>query len=269
MKLKVVVIEGKTYAVLSEDNKPIYVHDDNKEVPFDAPATVATISRLNGEAKGHREAKEAAETKLKTFEGITDPAAAVKALETIKNIDDKKLVDAGKVEEVRAAAVKAYEVKMAEAEKTHVEAKKAVETERDKLRGELFSEKIGGSFTRSKFIADKIAIPSDLVEARFGNAFKVEDGKIIAYDKAGNKVYSRSRAGEIADFDEALEILVDAYPQRDQILKGANNSGSGSRPGTVIMNGKKTITRTEFAKLDPVSQRNASVGKDAMQIIDG
>jgi hypothetical protein len=45
------------------------VHDDGKEVAFDAPATVAKIGQLNGEAKGHRERAEAAESKLKAFEG--------------------------------------------------------------------------------------------------------------------------------------------------------------------------------------------------------
>ena len=51
MKLKTVEVEGTTYAVV-EDGKPVYVHDDNKEIPFDAPGTVAKIGQLNGEAKG-------------------------------------------------------------------------------------------------------------------------------------------------------------------------------------------------------------------------
>ena len=53
MKLKTVTIEGKTYAEVDGD-KPIYIHDDGKEAPHDAAHTVATISRLNGEAKTHR-----------------------------------------------------------------------------------------------------------------------------------------------------------------------------------------------------------------------
>lgn len=64
MKLK---LDEQGHAVL-QDGKPVYVHDDGKEVAFDAPATVATITRLNGEAKVHREGKEAAEKALKAFE---------------------------------------------------------------------------------------------------------------------------------------------------------------------------------------------------------
>ncbi|HEJ3129468.1 TPA: hypothetical protein SL290_006283, partial [Pseudomonas aeruginosa] len=51
------------------------------------------------------------------------------------------------------------------------------------------------------------------------------------YDAHGNKLYSKARPGEAADFDEALEILVDQYPYRDQILKGSGHSGGGTPPG--------------------------------------
>jgi len=74
MKLKTVEVNGTTYAVVA-DGKPVFVDEAGKEIPFDSPGTVATISRLNGEAKGHREAKEAAEAKLKVFDGL-DPAKA-------------------------------------------------------------------------------------------------------------------------------------------------------------------------------------------------
>ena len=47
--------------VVVQDGKPVYVHDDGKEVPFDAPQALAKIGSLNAEAKQHREAKDAAE----------------------------------------------------------------------------------------------------------------------------------------------------------------------------------------------------------------
>ena len=80
--------------VVVQDGKPVYVYEDGKESPFDAAATLQTISRLNSEAKSHRERAEVAEKSLKAFSGITDPAAAIRALETVSNLDLKKLVDA-------------------------------------------------------------------------------------------------------------------------------------------------------------------------------
>jgi hypothetical protein len=95
--------------------------------------------------KAHRTAKETAEAKPASFEGIEDPEAAKKALQTVKNLDDKKLVDAGQVETVKNEAIKAVRAEF-----------EPIVAERDKLKGELYGEKIGGSFMRSKFIQDKI-----------------------------------------------------------------------------------------------------------------
>ena len=158
MKLKTVAVGGKTYAEV-QDGKPIFVHDDGKEVPTDVPATVATISRLNGEAKSHRERAEAAEEKLKAFDGIEDAEVARKAIETLGNIDAGKLVAAGKVEEIKAAAKKTAEEQVAAAVKSAADKNAVTEKERDSLRNDLYAEKIGGSFNRSKLITEKAAIP--------------------------------------------------------------------------------------------------------------
>ncbi len=216
MKLK---LDENGHVVL-QDGKPVYVHEDGKEVAFDAAGTVATISRLNGEAKGHRERAEAAEKSLKAFDGITDPAAAVKALETVANLDAKKLVDAGEIDKVKSEISKAFQAQLDQANGSA----KALEQQ-------LYAEKIGGSFARSKVIADKLAIPADMVQARFGQAFKIEEGKVVAYDANGNKLFSRSRPGELADFDEALESLIEQYPHKDHILKSSGASGGGAAGG--------------------------------------
>ncbi len=224
MKLK---LNDQGFAVV-QDGKPVYVHDDGKEVAFDAPSAVSKITALNAEARDHRQAKEAAEAKAKAFEGIEDAEAARKALETLKNLDEGKLIQAGKVDEIKAAAQRAAQEQVAAASKAHAEELARTKQQLDKLTGDLYSEKIGGSFNRSKLITEKFAIPADLVQARFGQSFKVEDGKIVAYDQAGNKIFSRSRPGEIADFDEALDTLVDQYPYKESILKGSGASGSGA-----------------------------------------
>lgn len=245
MKLKLIEVDGKTYAEV-QDGKPVYLGDDQREIAFDAPGTVATITRLNGEAKGHRERAEAAEKAMKAFEGIADPAAARKALDTIKNLDDKKLIDAGEVDKVKAETIKALEERYA-----------PVVKEVEDLKGALYAEKIGGAFSRSVFIKDKIAVPADLIQAQFGNRFKIEEGKVAAYDASGNKVYSRSKPGEPAEFEEALEILVDAYPHRDSILKGNANGGGGARNGNGG-GGNGSMSRAQFEALAPAERMKAA-----------
>ncbi|MFZ0270986.1 MAG: DUF6651 domain-containing protein [Acidobacteriaceae bacterium] len=257
MKLK---IDDKG-AVVVQDDKPVYVDDAGRDVVFDYPATLATIARLNSEAKGHREEKEAAQALLKNFEGIEDPAKAIKALEIVKNLDDKKLIEAGEVDKVRQEAQAAYEEKLKSVEKKYA----PVIKERDEYKDSLFKEIVGGAFGRSKFIGEKLAIPADLAQAKFGNSFIIEDGKVVGKNAAGERIFSRSRPGEVANFDEALEVLVDDYPYRDSILKGSGASGSGAGNSVRNVGGKKTITRAAFDVLDPATK--AATVKDTV-IVD-
>ncbi|MFI8372689.1 DUF6651 domain-containing protein [Pseudomonas helleri] len=216
MKLK---LDENGNAVL-QDGKPVYVHDDGKEVAFDAPGTVATITRLNSEAKGHRERAENAEKTVKAFEGIDDPAAAKKALATVANLDAKTLVDAGEIENVKSEISKAFQLQLDD-----------MTGKANGFEQQLYAEKIGGSFARSQFIAEKMAVPADMVQATFGNNFKIEEGKVVAYDAQGQKIFSRSRPGELADFNESLETLVSQYPHRDHILKSSGANGGGAQNG--------------------------------------
>jgi hypothetical protein len=228
--------------VVVQDGKPVY-EVDGKDVAFDAVATTATIDRITTESKGYKSRAQEAEGKLKAFDGIDDPKAAKDALAKVANWGDKELVEAGKVEEIKAAAIKAKDDEY-----------KPIVEKVATLEAALHGEKIGGSFARSKFIADKIAVPADIVQARFGNNFKLEDGNVVAYDASGNKLYSKSSPGNAAGFDEALELLVEAYPYKDSILRGTGGSGTGKPPGQGGTGSGKTMARSEFEKMPPADQ---------------
>lgn len=253
MKLK---LDENGNAVL-QDGKPVYVFDDGKEAPFDAPAAMAKISSLNAEAKGHREKAEGLETKLAAFAGIDDPEVAKKALETVKSLDAKKLVDAGAVEkvrnEVRTETSKSFEAQIADLTKQV--------QDRD---GMIYGMKVSGGFANSKFVKDKVAIPSDLLEAKFGSAFKVEDGRVVGYLN-GNKIYSRSKPGELADFEESIEAIIDAYPQKDAILKGTGATGGGANQN----NANRQGTAGTVARSDPMAFGNnlEGIAKGEVQVV--
>lgn len=219
--------------VVVQNGCPVYVYDDGKEVAYDVPQAMSKITALNAEAKKYREEKEAVELKLKAFDGIDDPTQAKKALETVKNLDDKKLIDAGEMEKLKAEMTKGYEEKLAE-----------VNGKAEKLQSQLYQEVIGGAFARSKLISDKTILPTDVAQAYFGKHFTYEDGKIIAKDTAGNPIYSRSKPGELADFDEAMETLINAYPNKDGILRPSGNSGGGATPG--FSSGGKAFKRSQM-----------------------
>lgn len=86
-------------------------------------------------------------------------------------------------------------------------------------------------FETSKFVADRLTVPVDVALAAFGPAFKVEDGRLVAHDKHGATLYSYTRPGEVANFDEAMESLVSQYPEKEKILRPAGDSGAKPQPG--------------------------------------
>ena len=262
MKLK---LDEKGNVVL-QDGKPVYVLDDGREIAHDAPATVASIARLNGEAKSHREAKEAAEAKLKLFEGIDDGEAARKALETVRNIKDGELVAAGKVQEIRDAAAASAKQAVADATRAAEAREKALTEQNAKLTGDLNNHIVGGSFTGSKFINEKLAIPADIAQKFFGERFKVEGGKLVPMDQNGNPIFSAVKHGEHADFEEAISVMVASYPNKEMILKGTGASGSGASGSSGGTGGGKTMTRTQFEALDPTAR--AATIKGGTAVVD-
>lgn len=253
MKLKTIEVGGVTYALI-ENGNPVYTHDDGRDVAFDAPATVTTINRITEESKGFKTRAQSAETKLAAFDGIDDPEAAKKALSTVANLDDKKLVEAGEVEKVKAAAIASVRAEF-----------EPIVAERDTLKGQLDKEIKGGSFARSKYAEEKVAVPRHMLEKTYGDSFKVIDGKLVPHDAKGDVIRSRVRHGEVADFDEALEILISADPFKDHILKGSNAQGSGAQNGGGG-GGDKTLTRTQFDAM-PQHERAAKV-KDGFKVVD-
>lgn len=239
-----------------QDGKPVYVDDDGKEHTYDAPAMRQSLDKLNTDLAETRKARETAEKQAQQFSDL-DPDEARKAMETVKNLDDKKLVDAGEVQKVKDETAQAFQKQLDEAQK-----------EAESLRNNYASEKISGAFSGSKFVKENLAIPPDMAQAAFSKHFEFKDGRITPKDANGNPIYSDSNPGDVANFDEALEKLVNQYPNRDSILKGSGNSGSGSGP--VDGSGKRNITREQFGQMSPEEQSKmaAAAQKGEVSITD-
>ena len=246
MSLKPVL---KSLSEVDEALHPYYVEQDgqyrlNVEGGFKTSEEITNLTKaLNTE----RENRSKLESQLKKFEGIEDPEEARKAIETMSNLDKKKLIDAGEVEKVKAEVQKAMQSKIDELEKS-------VSQKEETLRKEL----IGGRFARSKFLSDKVSAPTDLIESKFKDSFQVENGTVVAKDQHGNPIYSKERPGELADFDEALGLLIEQYPHKDVILKKPTGSDA---PGSKT----RTTGNEDWHKLSPEERltkgRQASAGQ--------
>lgn len=238
-----------------KDGNPVYVKADGTESVVDA----GTIGNLNSEAKGHRERAEAAETKLKAFDGI-DPEAARKAIDTVSKLDAKQLIDAGEVDKVKSEIAAQFQ--------TQLDEQKSANTD---LQSRLDAAAIGLAVAQSKYIGENIAIPPEMFISTFTKNFKVENGKVVAYDLAGNPIHSKEKFGEPASVDEAFSIMVEAYPHKDSILKAADARGSGGTGDGGNRGGNaKRISRSDFDQLAPAKQAEiaTAASKGEMQIVD-
>ena len=240
-----------------KDGNPVWLGSDNSEMIVEGD----TLSKRNYEAKANRERAEKAEKaleKFKDFDGL-DAAKAREALDTLSKLDQKKLVDAGEIDRVREEIGKGYQVQVSERDGKLTE-----------LQQRLDRMMLDNAFAQSDFVRERIAVPPEMFRSHFGQNFKVEEGKIIAYDSTGNKIFSDKRMGELASVDEAFEKLVGNYAHKDSILKAQNQSGSGNTGGGGSRGGVRSMTRADFEKLSPVQRAEtaALVGKGEITLND-
>lgn len=224
---------------------PVWVKDDGTEEPFDAGRALGTITRLTGENRDRRTKAEEIEAKFAPFEGI-DPEEARKALDVVKNLDDKKLIAAGEVDRVKKEVRDAYEAKMAEIQKS-------VDERDGRIRKLLVSQR----FATSDFFSGKqpkTILPPDVAESYFNDHFQVEGDKVVAYRDPGTKkepIYSQKAPGDTADFDEAIDFLINNHPHKDRLLAGSGASGSNAP-----VNGNRPGANPDMSKLPAVERLN-------------
>jgi hypothetical protein len=214
-----------------ENGNPVYVHADGKEVPFDADGALKSIGKLSGEMKLTKKQHQEAVEKLALFAAIEDPEAAIKAIETVKNLDAKKLVDAGQIDILKAEMGRTFAEKEGSLKSQWTQKEQEYQGHL-KIKDEAIqSILMGGKFASSEFLKKTNLIP-EIAANYFGKNFKIEgegaEIKVVGYLN-GERIPSREKFGEPADFDEALAAVIDAYPHKDRIMLAGMSSGSGSQ----------------------------------------
>jgi hypothetical protein len=101
-----------------------------------------------------------------------------------------------------------------------VDKEKELETLREEA-GKLHNFMIRSAFDHSRFLREKTMLPPDLAYAHFGENFKTKiihgNLKIVgSYD--GVEILS-NQTGELADFEEAIEYLVEKHLSKNAIMK--------------------------------------------------
>lgn len=251
-------MDGDKIAV-DNDGNPIWIAQGGAEQSVKGDAAPRALN----EAKQHREAKEKAEADLAKYRDdkgkLLDPDIAKKAVETVANIDAKKLIDAGEVDRVKDEVRNEFTTQLTEAQNQLAE--------RDAKINNMLIDRV---FDSSSFVSEQVAMPRDFFQAALRNNFKVEDGKVVAYDRDGNKLMSKKDVGSYASPDEALELLVERHPQKDSILKAPDAGGTGGNGGGGSRPGNRVIKRSDFDAATPAKQYEYAQlqTKGEIQIVD-
>jgi hypothetical protein len=196
-------------------------------------ALLKEVMEKKDKLKSANDALAEATEKLKAYEGL-DPAKAKELLAA----QDKAVADKKAAEE--AALVKAGEFDrlkkmMADEHKKIVDGLgteiKTTKTALDTALQTIDDLTIGAEFTSSQFIANELVLTPRVARSEYGSYFERENGVIVAYDKPKN-AQTRTKlvdaSGEPLKFDAAMRKLIDAAPDKDQLLKSKLKVGARS-----------------------------------------
>jgi hypothetical protein len=233
------VLDTDGHAVL-KDGKPLYKYEDGTEQPLDLKETVTgyekRISNLDDEQKRFFEKSKTLEGQVQAFGKVT-PEVAKKNAEMVAKLDGKKLVDEHGLE--------AYHETWTEEVKTNIneewgvketawnEAKQGFETEIQDMDKIIFDLAVNNKLSTHPYFAGEnpktYFRPQDAAKI-YGERFKVErDGtvlKVQALDREGKVLLSKKNHGVPAQFDEAVELIVQADNDGTyEIFRGSNMTG--------------------------------------------
>ena len=259
---------------MSEDGHPIVTDDkDDKEFPIRATELYSKIPALQLESKTHREEKQALQKRIEAFGnhkpedilerlaafGDIDPVKAREALITVSNLGELDKEKNIEIEKVKAGVADGYKEKIKAIDAGIVQERHAFQDSLAQKDHVIRNLLIKGAFDRSEFIKEQTVLTPDIAYDSFGKYFRIEeDGdsvKVFGMNRSGDKFISKANPTEYASPEEAIELIINEYPQKDNILR--TNSGGSGAGGNVSQSSSKKATREALMKMNPAERLNA------------
>lgn len=105
---------------------------------------------------------------------------------------------------------------------------------------------VGTAFRDSAFVKDELVLTAAKARTVYGAHFEVEAGQVVAYDKPrGSEGRTKlvNGSGDPLGFEDAIRKLVDADPDRDQLVRSKMKPGASSK--TTDEKPKETATEVK------------------------
>jgi len=274
MALAYKLFDDGTGIQMDDSGHPIVIDDadDNKEFGIRAIDLYSKIPALQAEAKESREEKQKLQkilepfgeqdptefvTKLAAF-GDIEPEAAKTALQTVANLEQLDKDKNVEIERVKEGVAKSYKAKIKDIDTAHDQKMSVAQGSLKQKDLVIRNLLIKGAFDRSEFIRDQTVLTSDIAYDSFGKFFQIEeDGdavKVFALNRSGEKIFSRANPGEYAPPEEAIELIINEYPQKDSIMR--SSSGGSGAGGNTKMTSSKRARADALKKMNPAERLN-------------
>lgn len=207
-----------------------------------------------------------ANKRLKEFEGM-NPAEIRKLVDAQKKAEEDKLKAAGDWDALKKQMNDAHAAEIVKLTDTHTAEKTQLIDANTSLATNIANLTVGGAFGSSPYVRDELVLTVGKARIVYGGHFEFKDGKVIAFDKpagaAGRTMFIDGK-GEPLGFEDALKKIVDADPDRDDVLRSKLKEGAGS--GSKLIPGKKAnegsdekVGRTRIA--DALNKSGGKIGR--------
>lgn len=230
-----------------------------------AAAAEATKSKVSdAEAKL---IKDAMKHKTRASELEAQLAQATEKLKAVEGIDLDKartvLAEQEEKERKRLEAQGDYErltKQMGErhtAEKTTLQAQIEENSRTNNtLKQQIAELTVGNAFSQSKFVLEDLTLTPTKARVIYGSHFEFKDGKVVGYDKptgASDRTVLVSSTGEPLAFEDAMQKIIEADPDRDQLIRSKMRSGAGSSTSTKSAKAAQTNQSASLTSVDKIS----------------
>jgi len=183
-----------------DDDKPVYILDDGRDRPIDVPRLYEDVKRMSEDRDKAMNDHKAIQRQMDAYKGI-DPKDAREAIAFRSVIGED--ADASKIQHTVASLTAENEGLKSQLD--------TVTGELGETRDEIESLTVGQAFRTSKWIREKMARSyrehPEHAQKIYGHHFKPENGGVVGY-VGEQPIYSRKDPSKVADFDEAMSILV-------------------------------------------------------------
>jgi len=236
--------DGSNNIVIGESGNPIFVYPDGNEIDFDADSQVVKIRELTEKASKRKETLDnmvaalnplsEAGVDVSSAEAIGEFTKKAKAnADVVRNFKEEDYVKADAVQRIKDEEAKRYRDQIQHQENTYKRKLEQKDGELDKLKSSVRKSVVKNAFMTSDFIRKRTSYPTpEIAYQHLEDKFVVEDvnGEAVPFgiDREGNKLYSLKSPTDFASAHEAIEIIINNHPQRDNLLL-ADGGGSDAQ----------------------------------------